>query len=179
MFIIKLFNRFALHPYYRHALKSCGSNVTFGKSVEITWKNCSVGDDVSIGGGALFICALAPISIGSHTMFGPNVTMITGDHRIDIVGRWMKSVTNTEKLPENDQPIILEGDNWIGANVTILKGVTIGQGAVIAAGAVVVKDVPPYSIVGGAPARVISHRFTNEQIYEHEKILGINRKKDN
>lgn len=176
---MKLFDRIILHPYYRRALKKCGKNVTFGDGINITWKNCSIDDDVSIGGGALFICALAPITIGAHTMFGPNVTMITGDHRTDIVGRWMKSVTNIEKLPENDQPIIIEGDNWIGANVTILKGVTVGQGAVIAAGAVVIKDVPPYSIVGGVPARVISHRFTNEQICEHEKILGINRKKDN
>ena len=82
-------------------------------------------------------------------MFGPNVTMITGDHRVDIVGRLMTSVTDSEKLPENDLPIILNGDNWIGANSTILKVVTVGEGAVVAAGALVNKNVPPYAIVGG------------------------------
>ena len=66
----------------------------------------------------------------------------------------------TEKLPENDQDVVFEGDNWIGANVTILKGVTIGEGAVIAAGSVVNKVVPSYSVVGGVPARVIRMRFT-------------------
>ncbi len=173
MRIQSVFNHFILHPYYRRSLKKCGSNVSFGNNVEIDWKNCSVGNDVSVGQGALFICALAPIVIGSHTMFGPNVTLITGDHRTDLVGKWMKDITNEEKLPENDQPIIFEGDNWIGANATILKGVTIGRGAIVASGAVVTKNVPRYSIVGGVPAKVISWRFTAEQVLEHERALGI------
>ena len=92
-------------------------------------------------------------------MTGPRVTMITGGHRYDIKERPMKSIGNEEKLPENDLDIILEGDNWIGANATILKGVTVGQGAVIAAGAVVTKDVLPYSIVAGVPAKMIKMRF--------------------
>lgn len=56
-----------------------------------------------------------------------------------------------------------EGDNWICTNACILKGVTVGKGAVVAAGAVVTKDVPPYSIVAGAPARVIKMRFDEEK----------------
>ena len=55
--------------------------------------------------------------------------------------------------------------------MTILKGVTVGRGAVIAAGAVVTKNVPPYAIVGGNPAKLIKYRFTPEQIDQHEKIL--------
>ena len=102
-------------------------------------------------------------------MFGPNVTVITGDHRTDLIGRYMTSVRNEEKLPENDQTVVFEGDNWIGANVTILKGVRIGKGAIVASGAVVNKDVPPYSIVGGVPARVIKYRFSEEQIKEHQQ----------
>lgn len=49
-----------------------------------------------------FLCALAPIEIREHVMFGPNVTVITGDHRTDLIGRYMTSVRNEEKLPEND-----------------------------------------------------------------------------
>lgn len=75
------------------------------------------------------------------------------------------------KLPENDQDVIFEGDNWIGMNVTVLKGVTIGRGCIVAAGAVVNKSTPPYSIVGGVPAKVLKMRFTPEQITEHEAIL--------
>lgn len=101
--------------------------------------------------------ALATIKINSHVMFGPGVTVVTGNHRIDVVGKYMTEVTNADKFDEvngvrtnpYDAPVIFEGDNWIGANVTILKGVTIGKGSVIAAGAVINKDVPPYEIWGG------------------------------
>lgn len=76
-----------------------------------------------------------------------------------------------EKLPENDAPVIIEDDVWCGANVTILKGVTIGRGSVVAAGAIVTKSCPPYSIIGGIPAKVLKMRFTPEQIKKHEKII--------
>lgn len=55
-------------------------------------------------------------------------------------------------------------DVWIGAKVTIMDGVSIGDGAIVAAGSVVVKDVPPYAIVGGAPAKVIKYRYSEEMI---------------
>lgn len=84
-----------------------------------------------------------------------------------------------DKLPVNDAPVVIEDDVWAGANVTILKGVTIGRGSVIAAGAVVTKSCPPYSIIGGVPARVIRTRFTPEQIKQHEEMLGLNQVKYN
>lgn len=61
---------------------------------------------------------------------------------------------------------------WVGSNVTILKGVTIGRGSVIAAGAVVTKSCPPYSIIGGVPAKVLKARFTPDEIKEHEGKLA-------
>lgn len=61
-------------------------------------------------------------------------------------------------------------DVWIGGNVSILDGITIGDGAIIAAGAVVTKDVPPYAIVGGVPARMIRYRFTEDEV---ERLLQI------
>lgn len=127
-------------------LMECGEQVRFGRNVEISWSNCSIGDDVYIGDNAIFLCAHAPLHIGPHVMFGPNCSIITGDHRMDIIGTYMSKVTVAEKLPENDMTVVIEGDNWVGANALILKGVTIGKGAVIAAGAVVTHNVPPYSI---------------------------------
>lgn len=94
-----------------------------------------------------------------------------GDHRTDVVGRFVDTIGDDEKLSENDQDVIIEGDNWIGMNTTILKGVTIGRGCIVAAGAVVNKSTPPYSIVGGVPAKILRMRFTEEQIKEHERIL--------
>ena len=66
---------------------------------------------------------------------------------------------------------MIEDDVWTGANITILKGVTIGRGSVIAAGAIVTKSCPPYSIIGGVPAKVLKYRFTIEEVLKHEQIL--------
>jgi len=131
-----------------------------------------IGKDVHIGSGAVFMCVHAPITLGDKVMLGPNVTMITGDNRLDCVGRYMMDIGEDEKLPENDLPIVLRGDNWVGANVTILKGVTVGEGAVIAAGSVVIQDVPPYAIVAGVPAKVLKYRFDEEQMQKHKQMLS-------
>ena len=68
-------------------------------------------------------------------------------------------------------PITIEDDVWIGAHSIILKGVTIGRGSVVAAGAVVTKSFPPYSIIGGVPAKLLKMRFTEEEIKKHEEAL--------
>lgn len=83
----------------------------------------------------------------------------------------MSDITDKDKPESYDRDVIIEKDVWIGANVTILSGVTIGRGATIAAGAVVNKDVPPYTIMGGVPAKVIKHYWTVDQILEHEAKL--------
>lgn len=79
---------------------------------------------------------------------------------------------DNEKIPQNDAAVVIEDDVWCGANVTILKGVIIGRGSVIAAGAVVTKSCPPYSIIGGVPAKIIKKRFTPDEIAIHEGILN-------
>ena len=152
-------------------LGACGRNVYIGEKSKFSWENVYIGNNVSINDNALFMCTRAKIFIGDNVMFGPNVTMITGGHRIDVLGRYMSSITNSEKLPENDQDIKICGDNWIGANSIILKGVVIAEGAVIAAGAIVTKDVPAYAVVGGVPARMLKMRFNNEEIKIHKLLI--------
>lgn len=161
-------------PLYKACMKHCGKGVYLRPTcsdIKGLW-NLSIGDGTSIPKGSTFYCTKAPLTIGRKVIFGPKPTIITGDHRIDIIGKYIIDVTDTEKLPENDLPVVIEDDVWCGANVTILKGVTIGRGSVIAAGAVVTKSFPPYSIIGGVPARLIKMRFTPEQIEEHEKLLN-------
>ena len=151
-------NRYLISKIKCSMLESVGSNVRIGIGARaLYWTNISIGNNVCIGDNNLFMCSRAKIRIADNVMFGPRVTVITGDHRIDVVEKPMIEVT--EKLPENDQEVVFEGDNWIGANVTILKGVTIGEGAVVAAGAVVTSDVAPYTVYGGVPAKKIRDRF--------------------
>lgn len=167
-----LWDRF-LCIFYKRAMRHCGKSVYMrpSKSDFKGLENLSVGDHTSIPKGSVFYCTDAPLTIGKKVIFGPHPTIITGDHRIDIKGRYIIDVTREEKLPGNDMPVVIEDDVWVGANVTILKGVTVGRGSVIAAGAVVTRSVPPYSIAGGVPAKVIGKRFTEEQAREHEKKL--------
>ncbi len=161
-FIYRACNRIFFSPFKKALLGKCGKRVLICRKCKMTWNHVYMGNDVYVNEGALFLSTRADIHIGDHVMFGPNVTMITGGHRTDIRGRYMTDISEEEKLPENDQDIILQGDNWIGANALILKGVTIGEGAVVGAGAVVTKDVPPYAIVGGVPAKVLKYRFDDE-----------------
>lgn len=151
--------RIFIMPFRISALKKHGKKITIGRGGDYYFSNIELGNNVSIGNDCIMMCQLAKIKIGDDVMFGPRVTIVTGDHRIDIKDRPMISIKNEEKLPENDEEVTIEGDNWIGAGVIILKGVTIGKGAVVAAGSLVIKDVPPYSIVGGVPAKVIKMRF--------------------
>lgn len=80
---------------------------------------------------------------------------------------------NREKNDDDDLSVTTCDDTWIGCNAIILKGVTIGRGAIVGAGAVVTKDVPPYAIVDGNPAKVIRFRWDEETIVRHEIMLGI------
>lgn len=157
-------------------MKHCGKGVLLhpmSSDIRGLW-NLSIGDGTSIPKGSTIYCTDAPLTIGRKVIFGPRPTIITGDHRTDIIGKYIIDVTVQEKLPENDQPVVIEDDVWCGANVTILKGVTIGRGSVVAAGAVVTKSFPPYSIIGGVPARLLKKRFSETEIREHERIINTN-----
>ena len=81
-----------------------------------------------------------------------------------------ESAKHIKAHPVSKGDVVIGNDVWIGRGVVILSGVRVGNGAVIGAGAVVTKDVPPYAIVAGNPARIIRYRFSPEQIEELEQI---------
>jgi len=150
-----------------------GSNVIFHPlNSKFTYRTISIGSNVSIGERAFFNATNSHIYIGSNIAFAPNVTIRGGNHRYDIVGKWITDYSLGDKRPEDDQPVYVEDDCWIGTNVTILRGVTIGRGSIIAAGSVVSRSTPPYTICGGIPARVLKLRWkTAQDILDHERQL--------
>lgn len=125
-------------------IKRCGKNVNiqnrarFGHNLEVG-DNSGLGENCRIGSGTV---------IGSNVMMGPDVIILTQNHRYT-----RETYDGFEK-----EPVIIEDNVWIGYRVIILPGVRVGQNAIIGAGAVVTKDVPPYAIVGGIPAKVLKFR---------------------
>ncbi len=160
-----------LRTIYKHRFGSTGKQFVFDPYGSYTYANIHVGDNVSLGERPVLIATKSKIVIGNNVMFGPEVTIRGGNHRTDIVGRVMISIKDVEKRPQDDPGVTIHDDIWIGTRAIILSGVTVGRGAIIAAGSVVTKDVIPYSIIGGNPAKIIKMRWTPEQIAQHEKLL--------
>lgn len=169
--IKKIYNKIYI-PIRKKEMAACGEHVFFSPADSVFYyPSMHIGNHVHIAYHADFVATRSKIIIGDHVVFGPHVCIRGGDHRIDIVGEWIDDVKDDKKIPENDQDVVFQGDNWIGMNVTILKGVTIGKGCIVAAGAVVTRSMPPYSIIGGIPAKVLKMRFSKEEIILHENIL--------
>jgi len=114
-------------------------------------RNLVVGDDVDFALGVL-VTTDGGVEIGDRTLIGYRTQILSGNHVIPPGrGRIFSAGHDSAK-------IIIQQDVWIGANCLILAGVTVGEGAVVAGGSVVTKDVAPFTIVGGCPAKVIRTR---------------------
>ena len=139
--------------FARMALDKCGKNVNIEHGAQFGF-DTSIGDNSGIGINAI----LSPgITIGNDVMMGPYCMMFTSNHAIGD-----RTTPMWKQGHEERRPIVIVNDIWIGARVTILPGVHVGDGSVIGAGAVVTKDVEPYSIVAGNPARKIGSRLRKE-----------------
>jgi acetyltransferase-like isoleucine patch superfamily enzyme len=136
-----------------------GDNVTLGTHVLIrvtgTMRNLGVGvrigDDTGIG-AYCYLGAAGGIMIGNHVSMGQRVNLHAENHNFRAADLLIAEQGVTR------QGIIIEDDCWIGSGSIILDGVTVHKGAIIGAGSVVTRSVDPYTVVAGAPARVISHR---------------------
>lgn len=150
---------------------SSGKNLHIGKSGRLWAPDClTLGDNVYLGKN---VAIEANAKIGNHVLIANSVTMAGRfDHDYTIVGTpvrfapWIGDYSADHEIRK--KCITIGDDVWIGTGAILLSPVDVGRGAIIAAGAIVVKDVAPYSIVGGNPAREIRKRFNEREIAEHE-----------
>mgnify|MGYP004560051377 CR=1 FL=1 len=134
-----------------------------------------LGNFVSISGpGTIIHSEVDTIKIGSFTSIAENVSIQEFNHDAK---RVTTSAVNILCFGKNDcsdfitkGSVIIGEDVWIGSNAVILSGVRIGRGSIVGAGAVVTKNIPPYSVVVGNPARIIKKRFSDEQIRRIESL---------
>lgn len=126
-----------------------------GKHINVERGACfsrrlSIGDYSGIGVN----CQIqGKVTIGSNVMIGQDVLIYTSNHSFD-----RTDIPMREQKYQEERPVVIGNDVWIGARVIILPGVSIGDGVVIGAGSIVTKDIPPYSVCAGNPARVIKER---------------------
>ncbi|WP_319468947.1 acyltransferase [uncultured Pseudodesulfovibrio sp.] len=157
--------------YWSERLGKFGENARIESPVHFTKPhNIQIGQDVTIRNGVVmqprsmtisigdgtgvnpYVCIYGAVTIGKLCLIAPMVMFAAGEHDITVDG------VPVIKKPGIRKPIVVEDDVWIGANAVITGGVTIGKGAVVGAGAVVTKDVAPYEIVAGMPAKCIGTR---------------------
>lgn len=140
-----------------------GQGCYIGRGVEI-----GVADSVQLGDYSSIqdrCIILGDVSIGRYCLFASNVYVSSGRHYFD----WQSSLLIKDQdalirldpvlFAEHSKPVVIEDDCWLGANVVVMAGVTISKGAVIGANSVVTKNVPPYTVFAGAPAKQIRQRL--------------------
>lgn len=142
-------------------------NIVYDNTVLV---NVTVGDYSYIGGDSKIHNA----TIGKFCSLGPDLRIGLGRHPLKLRSTFPGFYSNKsdyyglKKEYDNNEPeylpVIIENDVWIGTRATILDGVSIGNGAVVGAGSLVTKNVPPYAIVGGVPAKIIGYRFSELEI---------------
>jgi acetyltransferase-like isoleucine patch superfamily enzyme len=148
---------------WKHGVSSASTSCYLGPRCQverdlIAKDFCYIGPECMLGPG---------VEIGMYAMLGPRVAVVGADHVFDTAG----TPTIFAGRP-NARRTVIGDDAWIGYGAVIMSGVRIGRGAIIGAGSVVTKDVPPYEIHGGVPARKLRDRFSSpDEVLRHDRML--------
>lgn len=153
---------------FKYRFKKVGKNFYIGKQIYIRPNTVSVGNNVFIG--SFSHLSVKDLFIDDYTMIASSVSIVGGDHNFEIIG--IPTIFNGRG---KEKEVIIEKDVWIGYGAIIMHGVKLGEGSIIGAGSVVTKDVEPYTIVAGNPAKFVRYRFhSQEGCLKHSR--KINRK---
>lgn len=153
-------------------------NISIGEGTHIINSTVHSAGNVKIGNasslnGTSIAQFINGVEIGNYCSIAAGTKIVETDHRMDRITtyHYYKNILKEDVVNDlkSKGSIVIEDDVWIGSNVVILSGVHIGRGSIIGAGCVVNKNVPPYSICVGVPARCIKKRFTELQIATLEK----------
>ena len=148
-------------------LDDCGKWVNIDKGTTFA-TDLKLGEGSGIGAN----CSIPTgVTIGDHVMMGIDILMFTNEHRHDDLFVPIGLQGRTEVVP-----IVIGSDVWIGSRSLIMKGTHIGNGAIVAAGSVVTKDIPPYEIWGGNPARFLRSRLPEGMPKPDTVLYKLNRK---
>ena len=156
--------RLVLSVWKRRVLRVAMAGEGFQWAPNARIRGARLGRYTSFGHGAAFS---GPVVIGDLTLLSTEVQVIGQDHVHSDHRRALRL-----GFPEALRPVtIIEADCWIGSRVTIFEGVRIGRGAIVGAGAVVTRDIPPYMIYAGVPARPVKPRFSEEERAAYDRML--------
>ncbi len=165
-----LYNIFT--PYFKNTNKKryakCGEHVDLTGPLNLYASQVSLDNFTRLQPGVTMISNTGRFTVKKYSAIGAGCVIIPGSH-VPTVG--LPQYLSTAHINDKDGEIIVEEDCWVGAGCCLLSHSHIGRGAVVAAGSIVTKDIPPYAVVAGSPAKVIASRFSLEQIIKHETIL--------
>jgi maltose O-acetyltransferase len=159
VFLLHLVGCVPSHCFRRFFYRAAGIKIGKGSTIHTRArfydpKNIMIGEDTIIGEGVV-LDGRDKLMIGNHVDVASEVMIYNSEHDV-----------NDESFMATNAPVKIEDYVFIGPRVIILAGVTIGRGAIVGAGAVITKDVPPYAIVGGVPAKIIGERRNKDLHYK-------------
>lgn len=158
------------HPHYDiNQFGAIGQHCYIGSDSLLVPENIYMEDYSIIQNKVNFISYKGKLTIKKYSVISSGCTIIPSTHLPTVGVTFYNQALN--HVGDEDRGVFIDEDCWIGANAILLPGVHIGRGSIVAAGAVVTKDVPPYSVVGGCPAKIITSKFSKEDVISHETAI--------